>query len=65
MSNEVYCNDLLMMETKQGVDYTRCFHCGKMFVETYENNELHLFCSPECEKADDEYWTKIIAESDL
>ena len=57
--NEVYCDDVLMMETKEGVDYTRCFHCGKIFKETY-GGTLHLFCSPECEEADSKYWNDVL-----
>ena len=62
MVNEVYMDNVLMQKTEDGLDYTRCFHCGKMFVETYEDKQLHNFCSPECEKADSEYWSKVIED---
>ena len=52
--------EIVMMKNVDGVDYTRCFYCGKLFVETYENQELHLFCSLECEKADSERNQKLI-----
>lgn len=52
---------IVMMKEKDGVVYDRCFHCGKFFSPTIIDMELQLFCSDECEKADSEYWEKIIA----
>ena len=60
MSNEVLMDGVVMQKTVDGVDYARCFHCGKFFTPTIVNMELQLFCSTECEEADSEYWEKII-----
>ncbi|GAI09364.1 unnamed protein product [marine sediment metagenome] len=62
MSDEVLLNGVIMQKTVDGVEYTRCFHCGIFFSPTIVDMELQLFCSKECKKANDEYWQKIIAK---
>ena len=54
IENGTLLDGVLFEKRVNGVDYTRCFFCGKFFVETYENKELHLFCSKKCEEKDTE-----------
>ena len=56
MSDEVLLNGVVMEKRIDGVDYSRCFHCGRFFTPTIIDKELQLFCSDECEKADSKYW---------
>lgn len=56
---------LVMMKEKDGIIYDRCFHCGKFFSPGIVDGELKLFCSDECEKANDACWEKIISDADL
>jgi len=58
-------NDTLMMKIVNGVSYSRCFHCGRFFTPDIIDGELQLFCSKECEKADEKYWEEIIKNSDI
>lgn len=65
MSNEVLLDGVVFEKTVDGVDYSRCFHCGKFFAPTIINMELQLFCSSECEDADSKHWEKVINESNI
>jgi len=56
MSDEVLVDNVVMQKTVDGIEYSRCFHCGKFFTPTVVNMELQLFCSEECDKASEEYW---------
>ena len=44
---------IVMMKIKNGKLHTRCWWCGRFFPD---DGNLELFCSEECEKANDEYW---------
>ena len=64
MSNEILLDGIVMQKTVDGIDYARCFYCGKFFTPTIVNMELQLFCSEECEKKSDEYWEKVVKDID-
>jgi len=61
----ILVDGVLMHKVVGGVSYARCFQCGKFFTPTIIDMQLQLFCSKECEAKSDEYWKKIINESDL
>ena len=65
MSNEILVDNVVMQKTVGGVEYARCFRCGKFFTPDIIDMELQLFCSDECEKKSDEYWEKIINETNI
>jgi len=52
MANEVLVDGIVMMKTENGIQYARCFHCGRFFTPTIKDKQLLLFCSDECDKAD-------------
>jgi len=58
MSDEVLVDGVVMQKTIDGIDYSRCFHCGKFFSPIIVDMELQLFCSKECDKASEEYWAE-------
>lgn len=65
ITDGILVDGVLMHKIVDGVDYARCFQCGRFFTPTIVNMQLQLFCSKECERKSDEYWEKIINESDL
>ena len=65
MSNEILVDNVVMQKTVSGVEYARCFRCGNFFTPDIIDMELQLFCSDECEKKSDEYWEKIINETNI
>jgi endogenous inhibitor of DNA gyrase (YacG/DUF329 family) len=58
--DEILVDDVVMMKTENGIQYARCFHCGRFFTPTIKDKQLLLFCSDECNKADSEHWEKVI-----
>jgi len=50
MTNEVLMDGVVMQKTIDGVEYARCFQCGKFFTPTIIDMELQLFCSKKNKK---------------
>ena len=62
MSEEILVNGVVMEKMIDGVEYARCFHCGKFFTPTIIDMELQLFCSDECEKDHNKMWGEFWAK---
>jgi len=58
MSDEVLVDGVVMQKRIDGVEYARCFHCGKFFTPGVLDSELQLFCSDECEREWGMLWDK-------